>query len=715
MTTLGRGNIERDMRRLLPLLTLPWANVGETGDLSLTPAGNLVLAPMGSKVLPPEDAAVSLGAEDHPFNALHATDLFVNTLISGGSQVAMDGRLVVAESTTLAANVGTGDASIQVQAAILAVNDVVCLNAHGNEEWLLVTSGPTGGGPYTYGVTRNLDGSGANNWLAGDVVLNTGQAGDGFIELFQTVSLRGTDYGPAVMVWGRNSTTWNDIGARVRLGNLKGQRGYSSSTWGMWAGRYASGHTWLGIDDVNGIRIMNYATQIGRWYANGDILIGRDDAATGGNVLIANGGSLDLRKYTTSFLHLDAAGWLTVGEVWQNRSHVFIDSSRVSLRVYTDTWLDLTSSGTLTVGKVGAGLKNVYITANGLYLRDNTTTRLEISDTASAKVVIGAAGQFQSKFYSDLIELTNASGQSYLEMGAMYLRVGRYASGYSNVYVDETGIYLRDYTTNRITLSTAGAITIGETGDGKSYITISSGTIGFVYAGSGRLSLDAYGDMWLYGRLGISTNGFIASGATGILAGDGYWLDYNAGAPRLRVGTVSGGALSKGLLWDGSQLLLKTGAGKIVLNDTGLRLEQGASGSSLIGWQNTSGAMGAYIWGLVDTAVQSVVGLAATKTGVANPPDCTLQLVVDIATSNTFAVLYKGSIGGAFKGLSINTGLEPTSMLDVAGSVEIGASDAYFLGDPTTDGTWRWIRDGNDFKAQRRESGSWVTKQTIAA
>ena len=710
MTTLGRGNIERDMRRLLPLLTLPWANVGETGDLSLTPAGNLVLAPMGSKVLPPEDAAVSLGAEDHPFNALHATDLFVNTLISGGSQVAMDGRLVVAESTTLAANVGTGDASIQVQAAILAVNDVVCLNAHGNEEWLLVTSGPTGGGPYTYGVTRNLDGSGANNWLAGDVVLNTGQAGDGFIELFQTVSLRGTDYGPAVMVWGRNSTTWNDIGARVRLGNLKGQRGYSSSTWGMWAGRYASGHTWLGIDDVNGIRIMNYATQIGRWYANGDILIGRDDAATGGNVLIANGGSLDLRKYTTSFLHLDAAGWLTVGEVWQNRSHVFIDSSRVSLRVYTDTWLDLTSSGTLTVGKVGAGLKNVYITANGLYLRDNTTTRLEISDTTSAKVVIGAAGQFQSKFYSDLIELTNASGQSYLEMGAMYLRVGRYASGYSNVYVDETGIYLRDYATNRIALSTAGAITIGETGAGKSYVTISSGTIGFVYAGSGRLSLDSSGDLWLYGRLGISTNGFIASGATAILTGDGYWLDYNAGTPRFRVGTVSGGALNKGLLWDGSEFTVKNGNG-LVIDDDGLVLPVGASGTALLQWKDGANTRG-QIWSLTgSTPTCGYLGLNVLY------DSHMLRLGLQAESDGeVWAELYP-AITSTMKGLIIGGAgtTQPTSMLDVVGDVEIGNDKAFYLGDPTTNGTWRWIRDGNDFKAQRRESGSWVTKQTIAA
>lgn len=56
-----------------------------------------------------------------------------------------------------------------------------------------------------------------------------------------------------------------------------------------------------------------------------------------------------------------------------------------------------------------------------------------------------------------------------------------------------------------------------------------------------------------------------------------------------------------------------------------------------------------------------------------------------------------------------------TSLLDVAGDVEIGSANAFFMGDPTTDGSWRITRSGNDLVMQRRESGSWVTKSTIAA
>lgn len=40
---------------------------------------------------------------------------------------------------------------------------------------------------------------------------------------------------------------------------------------------------------------------------------------------------------------------------------------------------------------------------------------------------------------------------------------------------------------------------------------------------------------------------------------------------------------------------------------------------------------------------------------------------------------------------------------------------ATYFGDSGTDGSWRIVRSGNDLVIQRRESGSWVTKSTIAA
>lgn len=60
----------------------------------------------------------------------------------------------------------------------------------------------------------------------------------------------------------------------------------------------------------------------------------------------------------------------------------------------------------------------------------------------------------------------------------------------------------------------------------------------------------------------------------------------------------------------------------------------------------------------------------------------------------------------------------PTSVIDVAGDVEIGSANRYLLGDPTTIGSWQFIRSGNNLLVQRNDTGGtggWVTKSTISA
>ncbi len=56
----------------------------------------------------------------------------------------------------------------------------------------------------------------------------------------------------------------------------------------------------------------------------------------------------------------------------------------------------------------------------------------------------------------------------------------------------------------------------------------------------------------------------------------------------------------------------------------------------------------------------------------------------------------------------------PSSALDVDGDIEVDASNAFYFGDPTTDGTWRIIRSGTNLVFQLREGGAWVTKNTMS-
>ncbi|MFC1546681.1 hypothetical protein ACFL4O_03070, partial [bacterium] len=57
--------------------------------------------------------------------------------------------------------------------------------------------------------------------------------------------------------------------------------------------------------------------------------------------------------------------------------------------------------------------------------------------------------------------------------------------------------------------------------------------------------------------------------------------------------------------------------------------------------------------------------------------------------------------------------INPSSQLEVNGDVEIGSSNAIYLGDPGTDGSWRIYISGNNLELEKRESSSWVSKGTL--
>jgi hypothetical protein len=96
---------------------------------------------------------------------------------------------------------------------------------------------------------------------------------------------------------------------------------------------------------------------------------------------------------------------------------------------------------------------------------------------------------------------------------------------------------------------------------------------GEVDANSGYL-----GSLTVDGTLMVGAGGAIASGASAFLIGNGYWLAYNVGAPQFRVGIVSGGALIRGIAWDGADLDIKASYLNLHGNleiDTGYALQMG--------------------------------------------------------------------------------------------------------------------------------------------
>ena len=115
-------------------------------------------------------------------------------------------------------------------------------------------------GPYTYLVERNLDGTGSNEWFAGDAIFNTGQQGDGFIDLY---SLRGvaagSTAGPTIVGNVRGSLgTYNDWKEHWAIGNLNGLYGYGVDRFGVGLGKADANN--LVLDAVDGIRFRQGAT-----------------------------------------------------------------------------------------------------------------------------------------------------------------------------------------------------------------------------------------------------------------------------------------------------------------------------------------------------------------------------------------------------------------------------------------------------------------------
>lgn len=233
-----------------PLLTA-------AADLTLRPTGDLVLDPTGRDVLPATNYGVILGSPTRQFLAAHIAELWAESLVAQDVMSTIGGRIMIAPTTVLTAPLPAIASSMTVKHNNLVSGDRVLLqNAPGGiaqTEWIAINSPPLVSGPeqYTYTVTRNLDGSGANAWVEGDAVLNTGTTGTGFIDAF---ALRGvlTGYGPTIVGNVRTGPAYNAISPRWAVGNLN-QIGYGhgSNIYGFAAGNPAGAYVYT--DDTNGL------------------------------------------------------------------------------------------------------------------------------------------------------------------------------------------------------------------------------------------------------------------------------------------------------------------------------------------------------------------------------------------------------------------------------------------------------------------------------
>jgi len=109
------------------------------------------------------------------------------------------------------------------------------------------------------------------------------------------------------------------------------------------------------------------------------------------------------------------------------------------------------------------------------------------------------------------------------------------------------------------------------------------------------------------------------------------------------------------------------------------------------------------------------VGINALIDGAPATLDTLNEIAASIADDADFASTVSAHTGGTgadhtYIDQSVTTTASPSFS-----DVEIDAAEAFYLGDKTTDGSWRIIRNGTNLEMQRRESSVWVQKTIITS
>ncbi len=234
-------------------------------DLTLAPTGNLFTNT--ASILPTTGYTTKIGSLSDKYLALYAGELWVETLVAQNVIATIGGRVLVCPTNLLVADVATTDTTLHFKYNNLANGDFIYFEAldrlTGNPaiEWIKVTSGASGSaGNYTYTVSRNQDGTGANSWTAGDACIDTGSTNNtgGYIDLYSVAGVLSGTTGPTIVGNVRTGTAYNNIDYRWAIGNLDGLYGYSGMNVGIGLGKSTAEN--LVIDPTNGLRIRQGTT-----------------------------------------------------------------------------------------------------------------------------------------------------------------------------------------------------------------------------------------------------------------------------------------------------------------------------------------------------------------------------------------------------------------------------------------------------------------------
>ena len=232
--------------------------------------GSTVFQTSADRVNPAASMFKDLGDYNRKWRTGFFAELYAETLVAQDVMATIGGRVMVAPTSKLVADVASGGSTVtlHLEHNSFAVGTYLYMMAAPGGvpqiEAFKITSGPTGSaGDYSYVCNRNLDGTGSNAWVIGDAVVSTGSAaGHGYIDITATQTIH-NHFGPTITHYVRTSTgTWNSVAPVVTAGNLRSFVDYTGDEFGNAAGNDltltpSTGFKGYTLDRTQGLRLFN--------------------------------------------------------------------------------------------------------------------------------------------------------------------------------------------------------------------------------------------------------------------------------------------------------------------------------------------------------------------------------------------------------------------------------------------------------------------------
>lgn len=406
----------------------------------------------------------------------------------------------------------------------------------------------------------------------------------------------------------------------LAVGDLNGEYGYSVATYGVAIGEYATGRPNITIDDVNGLRIRNYTTNVLTLDLAGNASFAGAVTAASGTI---GGWTIGAADLTGGDAKLASAGKLTLGAV---NDVVVLDAADANYRLWAGNAVGASAPFSVTKAGVlratGATIEGALTATTGELVDLDVSGVLDLvsggaiqSDNYSAGMAGWRVNHDGSAEFGDVVargtlkatvfekgQVSATAGSLYITKSAGKLAADYTVDGTLTIETPDAGGFLfeTDDIVRITAINTAGNltttwITVTRTGTTNAYTTAyASGTNSVTYP-TGSVAVD-------YGASGDGVLTLTADDANGPF----YSVQTHSGAPytalteRVRIGNLNGSfgrssdlygigigdyAAGNYLSYDATNgFVLRSAEGNVQLSDNGLQLLSDAGEYSQIKW-----------------------------------------------------------------------------------------------------------------------------------